>query len=265
MNMNEDNKIKINIKEDSDTKDLLLPSEDTIIPDQNTTNEYEKDNVIKKEPNIFKQFLIRKVYLIAISAFSILLLLHPFIVLPNDYLYEEFFIFAKQKKINKFIYAIFNDKQTEMNVEESKKLMYDFVTFPIIYYCFISPFVEEYLFRWFIFGFIKYYGQKIKKNNKLVGNLVIAFAFIFSSVLYSFVHFKINGDNLKLEVIYLRGYFNVTYFILGNILAWIYSRYGYILIVILMQMLYNIVDTVYATSIFASDCYDGCALRKFQN
>ncbi|OUM65880.1 hypothetical protein PIROE2DRAFT_67163 [Piromyces sp. E2] len=250
----ENKETKVNIEEDIDKKNLILKTEDnnTDVPNQN----------IKKEPNILKQFITKKVYLVAISVFSILTFLLPIFVELNEFFYRKIIkIRLKEKEIEKTIEAVFNDRHTEMNIEESKRLMYRYALIPMIYSCILAPFVEEYLFRWLIFGFIKNFGKKIKINDKLKGNLVTAFAFIFSSILFSFAHFDLEGGNLYIKIIYCRTYWDISYFILGIFFAYIYSRYGFILITILVQMIFNIINTLYATYMFASDCYDGCAIN----
>ncbi|OUM65881.1 hypothetical protein PIROE2DRAFT_7041 [Piromyces sp. E2] len=216
--------------ENNEINNLIVKTEDndTEVPNQDKTCESKENNSIKKEPRLLIQFSIKKVYFVTISAFSILSLLLPLLIIYNKNFYEEIIsIKIEKKRIEKEARAIFNSEHSAMNKEDSKRLMYRYAIIPILYYCILSPFVEEYLFRWLIFGFIKNYGQKFKKgekvkrSDKIKGNLIITFALIFSSILFSFAHFD-------LEV----------------------------------QMLLNIVNTLYATYMFASDCYDSCTVRS---
>ncbi|OUM59707.1 hypothetical protein PIROE2DRAFT_14677 [Piromyces sp. E2] len=102
---------------------------------------------------------------------------------------------------------------------------------------------EEFLFRYLIFGLFKKYGQKIKKDNLFKGQLVMVFAFILSSLLFSFGHFSVEEkDLIFINITYYRFYFDIEYFVMGIIHTWIYNQYGYILTNVVAQMLYNIVE-----------------------
>lgn len=248
----ENKETKINVDENNN---LLLKTKDN----QNSNNESEEDDAKNKEPNFLKQFLIPRVYFIAISVFSISYFILPFASGLNGFIYKN--ISLRNKNFGRRIEPIFNSEYTEMDKEKSEELIYKYALIPLIYFCVIGPFVEEFLYRWVIFGLIKKYGQKVKKDNKLKGNLIIAFAFIFSSILFSFGHFDILGENLYIEIIYFRTYFDIELFTKSIIYAWVYSRYGYISITILVQILYNVVQTIFILYMFASDCYDHCAVR----
>ncbi|OUM56747.1 hypothetical protein PIROE2DRAFT_18510 [Piromyces sp. E2] len=262
----ENKEIKVNIDdENNEINNLIVKTEDndTDVPSQDKTCESKENNSIKKEPSLLIQFSTKKVHLVAISAFSILTLLLPILAEFNENFYYELFkIRIKEKRIEKEIKPIYDNGNSDMNKQESAKQMYRYALIPMIYYCILAPFVEEYLFRWLIFGFIKNYGQKVKMNDKLKGYLIIAFAFIFSSILFSFAHFDLKSNNLYIKIIFCRTYWDISYFIMGVVLAWIYYHYGLILITILVQMLLNIVNTLYAFNMFASDCYDSCALNS---
>ena len=259
--------IKNNIEKDDDNEMLLKThcnyTAVTVndIPDKNSTNESEEDNREKKEPKFYKQFSILRVYLIAICVFSISGFLLPFIHKYSKSFYNTFKISINDREIGKTIRPTYSNHGTEMEKTKSQNYIYSNYLIQIIYFLVIGPFVEEFLYRWLIFGFIKKYGQKVKKTNKCLGICIIVFAFIFSSILYSFGHFNIEGENLHIKITYLRTYLDIDYFFMGIIYAWVYYHYGYILITILAQILNNSALTIFALYMYASDCYDGCAIH----
>jgi len=92
------------------------------------------------------------------------------------------------------------------------------------------------------------------------GNCIIGVAFLISSLLFSFVHFNFEGENLYIQITYLRTYLDFGYFGVGILYAWVYYKYGYILTTILAQILSNTIGTAYTLYMYASDCYDGCVI-----
>ncbi|OUM56748.1 hypothetical protein PIROE2DRAFT_18511 [Piromyces sp. E2] len=181
----ENKEIKVNIDDVNNEINSLTEDSDTDVPNQNNkTCESKENNSIKKNLSILKQFSIKKVYLVTISAFSILSLLLLLLKKCNKYFYDEIFeMSVEEKRIEKEIKPIYDNGHSEMNTEESKRLMYRHALIPMIYYCILAPFVEEYLFRGLIFGFIKNYGQKVKKSGKFKVDTVFAI-YMFASDCY---------------------------------------------------------------------------------
>ncbi|OUM58869.1 hypothetical protein PIROE2DRAFT_15770 [Piromyces sp. E2] len=238
----ENNQPITTIEEDNEDEKLLKTKDcnvaDTDIPGK-IKSRYNsvKDNTEGEKPSILQQFHIPKVYLMAICGFSILSLILPFFKFykllinnrnfdrnfdkklleaklknkmdkPEDVLKtfstisREVSMEVNNKKIEKIIKAKF--KRSYEGLDIYRNIINNDILIPIIYFCVLGPIIEEFLFRYLIFGLFKKYGQKIKKDNLFKGQLVMVFACILTSLLFSFGHFSVEEKDLI--------FINITYY-----------------------------------------------------
>ncbi|ORX79495.1 Abi-domain-containing protein [Anaeromyces robustus] len=218
-----------NSKENDTVIDVQEPEQTVVTITKDVNNSQEK----KKKVNIFKQFLLKRVYLTAISCYLIYIVLNiVYNLLFNDL-------------VLKFKENVLGIKNTE-NVTSSNQLSLmeelgnsKIILLTLLYMIVIGPILEEIIFRLCIFRPIDLLGIKVRKSNKFFGWLIIALAFIISSSIFAYAHFNLNLDTLAKEL-----EFFPQYFLMGFMFAAAYHYDGYLAASMLTHILNNLVATL---------------------
>jgi len=229
--MTDNKKIENNVnsmsEEDKKSMEFLKSQEDKVVvidvPEQNNIVETSETEKKKKHVNIFKQFLIPRVYYTAIVVY-ILSLVTNFvigIILSVLNLTDE------------------DGKSENQEVLEDglNKTNYNFIL--VLDIVLISPIIEEFIFRFILFRGISYIGEKIGKNNKFISRFIKFLAYIISSGLFAFGHFGFSFETLVADFVNFP-----SYFIMGVFLAIAYDYDGYFLAAVLAHILNNSIATV---------------------
>ncbi|OUM57325.1 hypothetical protein PIROE2DRAFT_17731 [Piromyces sp. E2] len=180
-----------------------------------------KEEDKKRHINIFKQFLIPRVYKTAIIAFMIFFVI--------NYVYDV-----------TVVMVFGNTLQSSSNQQAVDTFLKSPSIKKMIYFCVIGPVIEEFIFRSIIFKVLHWIGKKVQEKNKFFGITIRILAFFISSFIFAFAHFNFNFKILRKER------FNFPpYFMMGIIFAITYDLDGYLLASILTHVINNTVSTIY--------------------
>jgi len=229
--MTDNKKIENNVnsisEEDKKSMEFLKSQEDEVVvidvPEQKNEVETSEIEKKKKHVNIFKQFLIPRVYYTAIVVYILAIV---------------------TKIIVGIILSVLNltDEDGKSENQEAledglKENNYNYKS--ILYIVLFGPILEEFIFRFILFRGISYIGEKIGKNNKFIRRFIKFLAYIISSGLFAFGHFGFSFEILVADFVNFP-----TYFIMGVFLAIAYDYDGYFLAAVLTHILNNSIATV---------------------
>jgi len=225
---NKNTQIEINKEEQNDMDFLKAQNNITIIDIPEQVEEADKAEEAKKAKRerikshiIFYQFSKKRVYITAIMTLLMTLIFR--------YVYN--FIIA-------FIFDEVEESTNQGNIEDGLHSSGLLLAIIIIHICIGAPLYEEFVFRSFIFKLINWVGKKVQNKVKVIGIITRILAFLISSFIFAFAHFKYRFEVLADEIITFP-----TYFVSGLFLAYAYNRDGY-LASLLAHMLNNILGVV---------------------
>ena len=224
---NTENNVNSMSEEDKKSMEFLKSQEEQVvvidIPNQKSENETSETEKKKKHVNIFKQFLIPRVYYTAIAIYLLSIVTRIFIYI----LLKLFNLIDEDGKS-------LNEEGLE---EDLAKTNYSYKL--VLYIVLIGPILEELVFRLILFRGISIIGEKIGKNNKFIRRFIKFLAYLISSAVFAFGHFEFSFKVL------ISDFANFPfYFIMGIYLAIAYDYDGYFLAAVLTHILNNSVATL---------------------
>jgi len=221
-NKNTENNVNSMSEEDKKSMEFLKSQEEQVvvidIPNQKSENETSETEKKKKHVNIFKQFLIPRVYYTAIVVYLLSIVTRIFIYI----LLKLFNLIDEDGKS-------LNEEGLEEDLAETN---YSYKL--VLYIVLIGPILEELVFRLILFRGISIIGEKIGKNNKFIRRFIKFLAYLISSAVFAFGHFEFSFKVL------ISDFANFPiYFIMGIYLAIAYDYDGYFLAAVLTHILNN--------------------------
>jgi len=226
-NKNTENNVNSMSEEDKKSMEFLKSQEEQVvvidIPNQKSENETSETEKKKKHVNIFKQFLIPRVYYTAIVVYLLSIVTNIIVSILLEVL-----------NLNDEDGKSLNEEGLE---EILAKTNYSYIL--VLYIVLIGPILEELVFRLILFRGISIIGEKIGKNNKFIRRFIKFLAYLISSAVFAFGHFEFSFKVL------ISDFANFPfYFIMGIYLAIAYDYDGYFLAAVLTHILNNSVATL---------------------
>ena len=224
---NTENNVNSMSEEDKKSMEFLKSQEEQVvvidIPNQKSENETSETEKKKKHVNIFKQFLIPRVYYTAIVVYLLSTVTNIIVSILLEVL-----------NLNDEDGKSLNEEGLE---EDLAKTNYSYKL--VLYIVLIGPILEELVFRLILFRGISIIGEKIGKNNKFIRRFIKFLAYLISSAVFAFGHFEFSFKVL------ISDFANFPfYFIMGIYLAIAYDYDGYFLAAVLTHILNNSVATL---------------------
>ena len=224
---NTENNVNSMSEEDKKSMEFLKSQEEQVvvidIPNQKSENETSETEKKKKHVNIFKQFLIPRVYYTAIVVYLLSVVTNIIVSILLEVL-----------NLNDEDGKSLNEEGLEEDLAETN---YSYKL--VLYIVLIGPILEELVFRLILFRGISIIGEKIGKNNKFIRRFIKFLAYLISSAVFAFGHFEFSFKVL------ISDFANFPfYFIMGIYLAIAYDYDGYFLAAVLTHILNNSVATL---------------------